>query len=156
VISRLDQPADFQRVLATPTRSRSAHFALHHLALAPLVPRKPAAKGVIPALTTDLSTGLVIPQSASVDDLPAGHWLGYVIPKRHAKRAVTRNLFKRQIRSLFGQHASALTGGQWVVRLRMPFAVAQYPSARSEALAAAARTEIDALLARAHASVQAA
>jgi len=34
--------------------------------------------------------------------------------------------------------------------------VAQYPSARSEALAAAARTEIDALLARAHASVQAA
>ena len=91
---------------------------------------------------------------APVDDLPAGHWLGYVIPKRHAKRAVTRNLFKRQIRNLFVEHASALPLGQWVVRLRMPFAVAQYPSARSDALAAAARAEIDTLLARAHGGAQ--
>jgi ribonuclease P protein component len=85
-----------------------------------------------------------------VDDWPEDHWLGYVIPKRHAKRAVTRNLLKRQIRSLFEQHADALAGGQWLVRLRSPFSPTQFRSARSEALACAARAEIDSLLARAH------
>ncbi len=77
------------------------------------------------------------------------HWLGCVVPKRHAKRAVTRNLLKRQIRCLFRQHAQALPAGQWLVRLRMPFALADYPSASSRALATAARTEIDTLLQRA-------
>jgi large subunit ribosomal protein L34 len=31
MIGRLVQSADFQRLLATPLRSRSAHFAVHHL-----------------------------------------------------------------------------------------------------------------------------
>lgn len=149
----LQQSADFQRVLAAPLRSRSAHFALHHLAEPPLPPKKPSAKGVIPALTTDLSTGVVPTAGLPVDDLAAkawsGVWLGCVVPKRHAKRAVTRNLIKRQARALFGQHASALPAGQWLVRLRQPFATKLFPSARSDALAAAARAEITALLASA-------
>lgn len=79
----------------------------------------------------------------------AGLWMGCVVPKRHARRAVTRNLLKRQIRVAFARHAGSLPGGMWLVRLRAPFATTAFISARSPALAAAARTELDALLAAA-------
>jgi ribonuclease P protein component len=74
-----------------------------------------------------------------------------VVPKRHARRAVTRNLLKRQARCAFQRHASGLPGGLWLVRLRSPFAVAEFVSARSAGLTLAARTELDALLQRASA-----
>lgn len=152
MISRLVQSADFERVLSAPSRSRSAHFALHHLAQGPLPVRKPAGKAVVPSLATDLSTGLVPANPLPVDDSPSGHWLGCVVPKRHAKRAVTRNLLKRQIRAVFARHAAQLPAGQWLVRLRSPFAATQFVSARSEALAQAARGELEQLLARAGAT----
>jgi ribonuclease P protein component len=84
-----------------------------------------------------------------VDDSPAGLWFGCVVPKRHARRAVTRNLLKRQVRSAFERHRAGLPAGLWLVRLRSPFAAAEFVSARSAALAAAARGELDSLLARA-------
>jgi ribonuclease P protein component len=143
------QSADFERVLSAPSRSRSAHFALHHLAQGPLPARKPVAKGAILSLATDLSTSLCPPGPVPVDDLPSGHWLGCVVPKRHAKRAVTRNLLKRQIRAVFARHAAQLPAGQWLVRLRSPFAATQFVSARSDALAQAARGELEQLLVRA-------
>lgn len=62
---------------------------------------------------------------------------------------MTRNLLKRQIRAAFDRHAAALPAGLWVVRLKAPFATAQFPSAASDALRAAARAELDTLLARA-------
>ncbi len=68
-----------------------------------------------------------------------------VVPKRHARRAVTRNLLKRQIRVVFAGQESALAAGLWLVRLRRPFAP-QYVSARSPALADAARAELEQLL----------
>ena len=71
------------------------------------------------------------------------------MPKRHARRAVTRSLLKRQIRSAFERHAAALAGGLWLVRLRSPFATQDFPSAASAALARAARGELDRLLDRA-------
>ena len=71
------------------------------------------------------------------------------MPKRHARRAVTRSLLKRQIRGVFGQHAGHLPAGQWLVRLRQPFATANFVSASSDALCRAAREEIGDLLARA-------
>jgi len=148
MISRLVQSADFERVLSAPSRSRSAHFALHHLAQRPLPARKPASKGLIQRLTTDLSTGVVEAPSVPVDDFLSGHWLGCVVPKRHAKRAVTRNLLKRQIRHVFAAHAAELPAGQWLVRLRSPFPVSQFVSARSEALTQAARGELEQLLIR--------
>lgn len=148
MISRLVQSADFERVLSAPSRSRSAHFALHHLAQAPLPARKPAAQRVIQSLGTELSTGDYPSDPAPVDDLPTGHWLGCVVPKRHAKRAVTRNLLKRQIRQVFADHAGRLPAGQWLVRLRSPFPVTQFVSARSDALARAARGELEQLLGR--------
>ena len=69
------------------------------------------------------------------------------MPKRHARRAVTRNLLKRQLRSAFERHAAGLPAGLWLVRLRQPFAVADFPSAASAALARAVRSELDGLLA---------
>lgn len=81
-----------------------------------------------------------------MDISPGTVWIGCVVPKRHAKRAVTRNLLKRQIRASFGRHQQHLPGGLWLVRLRAGFPVADFPSARSEALARAARAELDGLL----------
>ena len=72
-----------------------------------------------------------------------GVWLGLVVPKRHARRSVTRSLFKRQIRAALGRHAGLLEAGLWVVRLRAPFTKLKYPSAASEALQRAARAELD-------------
>lgn len=84
-----------------------------------------------------------------VDDLPEARWIGCVVPKRHARRSVTRNLLKRQIRASFARHASSLPTGLWLVRLRAAFAPAEFPSAASGALALAARAELDGLLAQA-------
>lgn len=78
--------------------------------------------------------------------LPAAHWLGCLVPKRHARRAVTRNLLKRQVRAVFGRHVSALPAGLWLVRLKQGWPVSDFPSARSSALAAAARAELEQLL----------
>lgn len=79
-----------------------------------------------------------------------GRWLGMVVPKRHARRSVTRTLLKRQIRVAFaeGEAAQLLPPGLWVVRLRMPFDRKQYPSASSDALRAAARAELQGLVAK--------
>ena len=79
------------------------------------------------------------------------HWLGLVIPKRHARRSVTRSLLKRQIRVAARAHESALPGGLWVVRLRSGFDRQAFPSAASTALAAAAREELATLFHRASA-----
>ena len=74
--------------------------------------------------------------------------LGAVVPKRHARRAVTRNLLKRQIRRVV--HAQpGLPSGLWVVRLRSPFDRKLFPSAASDALRSAAGDELLAVIARA-------
>ncbi len=143
-LARLVHKADFERLLATPTRSRSAHFALHHLMGRPLPPSWPGRR----AEQSELSTGPAQTCPGPVDNLVRELWLGAVVPKRHARRSVTRSLLKRQIRSAFARHAASLPGGLWLVRLRQPFATSQFPSAASAALAAAAGGELDRLLQR--------
>lgn len=85
-----------------------------------------------------------------VDECP-GIWLGTVVPKRHAKRAVTRNLLRRQMRAAVLRRqaagAAAVRAGLWIVRLRTGFDRAAFVSAASPALRHAAREELDALLA---------
>jgi ribonuclease P protein component len=174
LLGRIVRPADYVRVLATPLRLRSPHFAVHHLDGRPL-PLKPAlaralmvAEGSMPSpeaialghapvvgsLSTELSTGGPAAQAPGVDDsveTPVGpqRWLGLVVPKRHAKRAVTRTLVKRQIRNVAAACAPQLAPGLWVVRQRSPFDPKQYPSAASDALKVAARDELRALFERA-------
>lgn len=143
-MGRLVHSADFERMRAAPTWARSEHFAVHHLPTRPFAPRRPA-RGPVPA---DLSTGLGDKILQPVDDLPAGHWLGTVLPKRLARRAVTRNLLRRQIRAAMERHHGRLPAGLWVVRQRAAFARADFVSAASDALRRAARAELDALLTR--------
>lgn len=85
----------------------------------------------------------------SVDNLPSYHWLGCVVPKRHAPRSVTRNMLRRQVRAAMLHHEAGLRPGLWLVRLRQPFAASAYASADSKALRGAAAIEIDRLLTRA-------
>jgi ribonuclease P protein component len=148
VIGRIVCTADFERVLRTPPRARSEHFAVHHLASRPTTPGRTANE--TPA--AELSTGDAPSRIKAVDDLPppdAGLWLGTVVPKRHARRSVTRGLIKRQIRAHIATHREALAAGLWVVRLRAPFDRTAFPSAASAALRGAAGAELGALLARA-------
>jgi len=150
MIGRIVRSADFERVLGKPSRVRSSHFAVHHVAACPSQPAKPV-KALSTAVSTEsgkLSTGEAVPVHIAVDDRPPDAcWLGAIVPKRHAKRAVTRSLLKRQIRAAFdGQ--PALPPGLWVVRLRAPFDRKLFPSASSDALRSAARDELSQLVGR--------
>ena len=124
----------------------SVHFAVHHLADRPSTPVKAAGK----APEGKLSTGDLPVDPTPVDDCVAPArgtlWLGAVVPKRHARRSVTRSLLKRQIRAVVGDHAAALAGGLWVVRLRAPFDRAHFASAASDELKRAARDELEGLI----------
>ena len=144
MIGRLVHKADFERLLATRSRSRSAHFALHHVARGDLWTQGAENSPRAEKLSTAPEGNLPGP----VDDLPPGLWMGCVVPKRHARRAVTRSLLKRQIRNALHRHAPKLADGHWLVRLRAGFGTTDYISARSPALAQAARSELDGLLAR--------
>ncbi len=149
MIARLVRSADFERVLRTRSRASSPHFAVHH------VPDRPSLPLFRPkAVSADLSTGEVRIELPPVDDLPRqvlvalpdAVWLGTVVPKRHAKRSVTRSLLKRQIRTVVGAQAGALAAGLWVVRLRAPFDKARFVSAASDELRRVAREELESLI----------
>lgn len=90
---------------------------------------------------------------APVDEIaarrPAGGRLGLVLPKRLARRAVTRTLMKGQARAICRQFAVDLPIGDWVLRLRAPFDVKLFPSAASLALKQAVRQELLVLFASA-------
>lgn len=157
-MGRLVHTADFQRLLATPARCRSAHFALHHVAGVPYVPQRPSDRPE----TAELSTAASQDGPQFVDNSPlkapvegpavagaAAQWLGLVVPKRHARRAVTRSMIKRHARAAAARHAGALAGGLWLLRVRSVYAKTQFPSAASPALAAQLQAELEQLFSRA-------
>ena len=142
-MARIVKSSDFERVLRIRSRAATVHFAIHHLAGSPVLAKAAGGK---------LSTILDYAGARPVDDLPSGgvsegpSWVGAVVPKRHAKRAVTRSLLKRQIYAAAERHRERLSPGLWIVRLRSPFDQAQFSSAASEALRRDAYTELEALL----------
>ena len=75
--------------------------------------------------------------------------MGAVVPKRHAKRAVTRNGIKRQIYAVSAAFEERLPAAAHVVRLRMEFARKEFASAWSDALKASVRGELLQLFERA-------
>ncbi len=107
--------------------ARTPHFALHSVALN--------------ADQVDLS-------AKPLFNVPAV-WLGAMVPKRWAKRAVTRNALKRQIFTVSELYQAQLPVAAYVVRLRSGFDRVQFVSATSDALKLAARTEMHQLLERA-------
>ena len=81
--------------------------------------------------------------------------MGAVVPKRHAKRAVTRNGIKRQIYAVSRDFEARLPAAAHVVRLRLDFARKDFPSAWSDALKASVRGELLQLFERASNAVPA-
>jgi ribonuclease P protein component len=125
-------------LLTTPTLAKTAHFALQ------ADPRGPVAQ--------ELPTDAAPDRTDSVDNLvsaAAKLGLALVVPKRHAKRAATRNLVKRQMREAMRSRLNVWADRQVLIRLRSPFATRQFPSAASDALRQAVRGELDQLLAQA-------
>jgi ribonuclease P protein component len=156
MIGRLVQAADFKRLLSVPPVFKSAHFAVHHLVEAPERPSFARKTGGEAKLSTGHEPVCPQPVDESQGN-PHGEspdpgfprWLGCVVPKRHARRAVTRNLVKRQIYAAAERVQAGLPGGLWLVRLRQPFALTTFPSAASQALREAARGELDRLFQKA-------
>ena len=111
--------------MAGGTASRTPHFVLHRAAFAPSHPAGPEPI-----------------ESQALFAVQTEPWIGAVVPKRHAKRAVTRNGIKRQIYAVSASFADRLPAAAHVVRLRMDFARKDFPSAWSDPLKAAVRGEL--------------
>ena len=138
-MQRLKTRPQFQAALAGGTVSRTAHFALHRLTLmapqdAPLAPA--AQVGPAPSAEQALF---------ALSDV----WLGAMVPKRWARRAVTRNAIKRQIYSVSEHFGDRLPLAAHVVRLRTTFDRKQFISATSDPLKLAVRQELEQLFERA-------
>ena len=73
-------------------------------------------------------------------------WIGAMVPKRWAKRAVTRNAIKRQIYTVSADLLLQFPPRAFVVRLRRDFSRQEFVSASSEQLKQAVRAEVQALL----------
>jgi ribonuclease P protein component len=144
IVQRLKTRPQFQAALAGKLGVRTTHFALHSCELAQIYP----VKMPDPASGDALIESLVAPAPALLGAL------GAMVPKRWAKRAVTRNAIKRQIYSVSAQFAPQLRPRGHVVRLRAGFDRKEFISASSDLLKAAVRAELLDLFARASAHPQ--
>ncbi len=71
-----------------------------------------------------------------------------MVPKRWARRAVTRNLIKRQIYAVSAQFEPKLPSMAFVVRLRAGFDRSRFISASSDQLKQVVRAELNQLFTR--------
>ncbi len=78
-----------------------------------------------------------------------GVWFGAMVPKRWAKRAVTRNAIKRQIYQVSQAFEPRFARAAHLVRLRSTFDRKLFLSATSDQLKLAVRSELEQLFARA-------
>ena len=121
-MKRFKSRPQFQAALNAPVIAKTQHFVMHKALIAtePLEPN-------FNLFTQDV-------------------WLGAMVPKRWARRAVTRNTLKRQIYSLGGGSAHQFSGAAYLIRLRSEFSRQHFPSASSDALQRAAGAELANLL----------
>ena len=169
-MQRLKTRPQFQAVLKGETVARTAHFALHRVALGAQVRSQPAPVcpaplempvGQVPAAVAvhaPDATGVPVASVAAAAPVRAAPaplfpvadvWLGAMVPKRWARRAVTRNAIKRQIYAVAAVLDAPLLQAAHVVRLRATFDRKQFVSATSCALQQAVRAELVQLFARA-------
>jgi ribonuclease P protein component len=123
-VDRLKQWSEFQAVMAAGTVARTPHFVLHQWQRADQASTGPGFEKT-PALFAE---GVFI--------------VGALTPKRWAKRAVTRNLIKRQIYTVSASFATQLQPTAYVVRLRTSFDGKHFVSASSLALKHAVKAEL--------------
>ncbi len=119
-VQRLKTREQYQAVLANAPYARTEHFVMHRMVQQ--TPGAPEAPTPFPA----------------ADRL----WVGAMVPKRWARRAVTRNLIKRQVYSIAAQHAVGLPAAAYLVRLRSSIDRTQFKSASSETLRRAVHEEV--------------
>jgi ribonuclease P protein component len=122
-MQRLRSRQQFQVVMAGAPVAKTPHFALHSAGLG----HAPDARLLFPVADT---------------------WLGVLLPKRWARRAVTRNAIRRQIYEAARTLAPELPQAALVVRLRSEFSRKQFLSATSDVLKRAVRAELELLLGR--------
>ena len=132
-MQRLQTRPQFQAVLAGAIVARTMHFALHRIALD------------VMNMQTVVSKTHDSPELFPLQDI----WLGAMVPKRWARRAVTRNAIKRQIYNVSDRFGDRLPVAAHVVRLRATFDRKQFISATSEHLKLAVRQELEQLFERA-------
>ena len=143
---RLKTRPQFQAAMAGGTVSRTAHFALRRLALdAAGAARTPPFPGPGPRACEAQGPQALFAVAGSQD----GAWLGAMVPKRWARRAVTRNAIKRQIYAVAQAFEPGMPHAAHVVRLRAGFDRKHFMSATSEALKQAVRAELEQLFAAA-------
>ena len=149
-MQRLKTRPQFQAALSGGTVSRTPHFALHRLNLPE---SQPLADTQVPqaAHSGASSAPSSAPNSAPSTALFQSHevWLGAMVPKRWARRAVTRNAIKRQIYAVSAAFEVRLPCAAHVVRLRSEFNRKQFISATSPMLKQAVRLELEQLFERA-------
>jgi ribonuclease P protein component len=141
-VQRLKTRAQFEAVMAGNTVSRTEHFALHRSELDP----PPSPRG--PQRASPASAGPGSERAPALFGVREP-WIGALIPKRWAKRAVTRNAIKRQIYTVSQSFESELPVAAHVVRLRAGFDRARFISATSDLLKQAVRSELQELFTRA-------
>ncbi len=108
----------FQEVLLIGAKTRTEHFTLHRIN---------------------------VPQDSLANPKLESLQIGVVVPKRLAKRAVTRNAIKRQAYSISRESANRYLNEQHVIRLNKEFDKKKYLSASSKLLKSEVNKEIRAL-----------
>ena len=135
-MQRLKTRAQFQAVLAGETVARSEHFALHRSKL-------PSGESSVAGSTSSDDVETAVQRLKSQPLFPVlDLWIGAMVPKRWAKRAVTRNAIKRQIYTVSADFSPKQRQAAFVVRLRRDFSRKVYLSATSDLLMQAVRAEL--------------
>jgi len=126
-LKRIKAWAQFQQLMKIPPVARSKHFVVHRA-----------------------TQTMVAPSEVNKPDLLQSHVKGLclaaLLPKRWAKRAVTRNALRRQIYAAFAQQQAHLAPVPHLVRMRSAMDPAMFTSACSDPMKKAVRQEIDQLL----------
>lgn len=128
-MQRLKTRAQFQAVLAGALIAKTQHFALHRKAFRP----------------ENLPFDSTMSEAVSLF-CASETWLGAMVPKRWAKRAVTRNTIKRQIYNVSADFSHQYSQAAFVVRLRSSFSAREFVSATSDQLKQAVRLEVQTLM----------
>ena len=126
-LKRIKAWAQFQQLMKAPPVARSKHFVVH--------------RETLQGQTTDEAN----PDDAQKSSVK-GLCLAALLPKRWAKRAVTRNALRRQIYAAFAEQQAQLKPVPHLVRLRSAMSPDLFASASSEPMKKAVRQEIDELL----------
>lgn len=138
-VSHLNSAGQFQAVMNAEMMAQSPHFAMHRLSL--------LASSPLEATSDNPTSQSLIFQGGS-------YWVGVVVSKRNAKKAVRRNLLRRQIYQVAKESSNGLDNGAHVVRLRRPFDAKEFKSASSDLLKKAVRAELLELFAKTGQRVQ--